>query len=176
MSIKSILKRENKASGSQDGGQQPAQREQRPTNTNRRSWTSEDMRQINRVTAPELTRTNSERSVRSFKHRHQQRSSTSSLRSPSRNTSFQGLAKVMEDGDNEDQYGVPPMPAMPVRYTPASASSSTSSPSGPSASRSSYAFTENSIGPSPLSTAGSYFQWISDVCAGPDRTRNNSRG
>lgn len=119
-----------------------AQNESRPANPTRKTWTAEDMRQTNR-TAERIdlsrSRSSSSYSVRSSRHRmgrtssglsqewtpSDKRSSASSLKL-SRNASFQGLSRVMEDDDNNTvlPYDIPPMPAIPSRYSGASLASS----------------------------------------------------
>jgi hypothetical protein len=142
MSIMSKFKGEKK-----DGGDnKQSTQEQRATVTpTTRGWTSENMRQINRTTQPQMVRTNSANSMRSSRYR----SKPSSLRTSSRNTSFQGLAMVMEDGSDDTPHGTPPMPSMPVGYSSSSFASSSKS----RASRSPLSI-GSSVGKSPLSSAG----------------------
>lgn len=177
MSIMSKLKGDKKNAGNdkQTGTgksqEQPKQDQTRPVETTRRSWTAQDMRQINRTTEMiglSRSRSSGDFSVSSSRpsSRHRmarsssglsqdwapaaQRSSTASLKMMSRN-SFQGLAKVVEDGsDSVDPYEMPPMPPFPARYS----SSSLASSSKGKAARSPLS-AGSSVAKSPLSTAGS---------------------
>ena len=169
MSIISKLKGDKKVEEEKQKGEdqkQSAQAQKRPTDTNRRSWTSEDMRQINRTTQPPvfLSRPGSQHSNRSNNRLRtirshggfsqdwtpsQQQRPPPSLRAPSRNTSFQGLAKVIEDSHDSSADDIPPMPSIPARYS----SSSLASSSKPRASQSPLS-AGSSVGKSPLSSAG----------------------
>lgn len=159
MSILSKLKgqKTDEKGASQKGSNEPKEQQQQRPDI-KRNWTAGDMRQINRTTSPQMSRTNSEISVRSSRYRMSRASSSlsqdwvpskqraASLRSMGRNASFQGLAQVLEDGQDEEN-DVPPMPVMPSRYSSGSASSSR-----PKSSRSPYS-AASSIGKSPLSNS-----------------------
>lgn len=123
------------------------------------TWKAEDRAQIKIQNEARLSRTGSDYSARSSRANlnrnssglsadwnsssQQPRSSASSLRSHSRNASYQGLAKVLEDS----HYGHgEPVPAIPVQYTSAS-----TTVSRPKAVRSPFS-AGSSIGRSPLSS------------------------
>lgn len=176
MSIMSKLKGEKKVAEKKDGGKgkQPAQEqknEERPSVS--RTWTADNMRQINRSVQPPMSRTSSDYSTRSARMKlprstsglsqewtpgsnSNMRPSASSHKSMSRSVSYQGLPKVLEDGDvGHLGFDIPPMPIMPSRYSAASSSSSSRPRSARSPLSSGNSIAASSFGKSTMSSTGS---------------------
>ncbi|GAB7349748.1 hypothetical protein MBLNU459_g0478t1 [Dothideomycetes sp. NU459] len=124
------------------------------------SWGFEDREQIKIQNKARMSRTGSSYSAKSsrvdlnrtssglsadWNSPQQPRSSASSLKTHSRNASYQGLAKVMEDSRYDHGEPVPPIP---MQF---SATSSAASSSRPRASRAHFS-SGNAIGKSPLSS------------------------